>query len=45
MEKGEENIEMGEESFNLFIEKLSLIIIDTVLEESGLDNESSIRIA
>jgi hypothetical protein len=46
MNKDKKNIEKGNESFNLFIEKLSLIILDTVLEESkGMDNHNCIQTA
>ncbi|MDQ1143424.1 hypothetical protein QE429_000251 [Bacillus sp. SORGH_AS 510] len=46
MEKDKKNVEKGNESLNLFIDKLALIIIDTLLDEcKGLDNGNCFKTA
>lgn len=46
MNKEKKNIESDNETFNLFIDKLSLIILDKVLEEyKGADSQNCIQTA
>lgn len=46
MNNEKKNVEKGNESFNLFIDKLALIILDSVLEEyKGTDNQNCIQTA
>lgn len=46
MHKDKKNTEKDNETFNLFIDKLSLIILDKVLEEYKVtDNQSCIQTA